>query len=185
VNSTPVSVTLFRAEQRSDDLDCACAAIEHATSTRIPISEYLIGSAFQEVCTPLIAKVRGTPDYTHSPDAQAMVINRFIDRRSGGRSGRCGTKLPPMNRNNAATVPHRHTIPVGLPPTRKLNQNGRNVRVGDKPPRTQRSASFPLDEYIGLSLVDVIVGEIGQYEKDLLGGLSMRDAFYFFPPEPL
>ena len=49
VISTPVSVALFKAAQRFDDLDCACAAIEHATSTRIPISEYLIRIASQDV----------------------------------------------------------------------------------------------------------------------------------------
>ena len=56
VISTPVSVALFRAVQRFDDSDCACAAIEHATSTRIPISEYLIGIASQEVCVHLLPR---------------------------------------------------------------------------------------------------------------------------------
>jgi hypothetical protein len=41
-------------------------------------------------------------------------------------------------------------VPSESPPTRKLPQNGCNVRVGDKPLGTQKGASFPLDECIGL-----------------------------------
>jgi hypothetical protein len=66
VISTPLNVALFRLAHRFDDSDSACAANEVVTSTRIPIFEYLIGSAFQKVCTRIVAKLRGTLDYTES-----------------------------------------------------------------------------------------------------------------------
>jgi hypothetical protein len=70
VISTPVSVALFKAAQRFDKSDGACAAIEHATSSTAPISEYLIRIASQDVRARLLPKVRGTLDYTHSRAAQ-------------------------------------------------------------------------------------------------------------------
>ena len=72
VISTPAIFALFRPVQRFVDSDCACAAIEHATSTTIPIFEYLIGIASQEVRAPVVAKVRGTLDYTGSPATPAI-----------------------------------------------------------------------------------------------------------------
>ena len=60
VISTPSIFALFRSAQRFDDSDCACAAIEHATSTTVKIFEYLIGIASLKVRTPVVAEVRGT-----------------------------------------------------------------------------------------------------------------------------
>jgi hypothetical protein len=54
VISTPLSVALFKPAQRFDDSDCACAASEHARSTRVPISENLIRIASQDVCGRLL-----------------------------------------------------------------------------------------------------------------------------------
>src|ERR1700733_188423 len=60
VISTPVSVALFNAAQRFDESDCAFAAIEHVMSTRVPISEYLIRIASQDVRArlPLLSWLR-------------------------------------------------------------------------------------------------------------------------------
>jgi hypothetical protein len=84
VISTPGSVAFFRPAQRFDNADCAGAAIEYDTSTTVPIFEYLIGIASQEVRAPVVAKVHGTLDYTDSPAAPA-IGNKSLYFRSLGR----------------------------------------------------------------------------------------------------
>jgi hypothetical protein len=109
VISTPASVALFRPAQRLVDSDCACAAVEHATSTTIPIFEYLIAIASQQVRTPLIAKVRGTLDYTDSP-APPAIQNKSLYSLS--------CNVPELDDANGAQTVGSRIFPV------KFDQDG-------------------------------------------------------------